>query len=93
MMIKIKEFKRDASLAKRDINSISELKLWLKADCLIPDAVKEVDKLYVELKELKHRMTKIFHSLEGEDAVDLDPAMDQLDKALENLETMLSRYA
>jgi hypothetical protein len=92
-MTKITQFKRDAAIAKRDINSIGELKLWIKADNLIPEAVKEVDKIYISLKELKHKMTKIFHSLEGTDAVDSSATMGQLDKALENLETLLSRYA
>lgn len=94
MKNKIKQFKKDAGLAQRDPNSISELKLWVEADThLIPSSVKEADAVYIELKELKHKMTKLFHDLQGTDAVDANAAMDQVDKALENLETMLGRYA
>lgn len=75
------------------IPSPDELKMWVKADCLIPDAVKEADALYIELKESKHKLTKLFHDLTGEDSVDAKGAMEQLDKALENMETMLQRYA
>jgi hypothetical protein len=93
MQNKIKRFKRDAGLAKRDGNSISELKMWLQADNLIPTAVKDSDKAYVELKEIKHKLTQLYHDLQGEDAVDMSSAMEQLDKALESMETMLTRYA
>jgi hypothetical protein len=93
MKNKIKEFKRDAAIAKRDHNSISELKVWLKADNTIPSAVKEVDRAYVELKEVKNKLTKIFHELSGEDAVDGSTVLEQLNKAMENMETLLSRYA
>jgi len=93
VLSKIEQFKRDAVIANRDNNSISELKLWVEADHLIPGPVKESDQLYIDLKELKHKMTKIFHSLEGTDAVDGSAVLEQLNKALENMETMLQRYA
>lgn len=96
MLNKIEQFKKDAQLAQRDPNSIDEFKLWLnagkKADT-IPTAVKEVDREYIKLKDVKNCMTKLYHELSGEDATDCSEVLGQLDKALENMEVLLERYA
>ncbi len=92
MLNKIQQFQKDAKLTQRDPNSIDELKLWLKADT-IPTAVKDVDREYVKLKDVKNCMTKLYHELAGEDATDCSEVLGQLDKALENMEVMLARYA
>lgn len=92
MLNKIQRFQKDAKIAQRDPNSIDEFKLWLKADT-IPTAVKDVDRDYVKLKDVKNSLTKIFHELAGEDAVDGAEVLDQITKALENMETLLARYA
>jgi hypothetical protein len=101
MLNKIKEFQRQANKLKRDANSVEEFRLWLEADQkmielnagIVPSTIKQVDEVYSRFKGAKNDLTKLYHELKGEDAVDLSAVLTSMDKAMEGLETLLQRYA